>query len=116
MHPDELESESPPPLADEQVDSGSLYSMPAIPANFQNDCGIKYDLRTDSSVEIKFQNMVVRTTERAVLLNIMHPTTGEMLEEWFPKKLCSNLDEAAGTIRCWTVFAEDTKKHLWEDS
>jgi len=86
-----------------------------VPLNYQNDSGIKYDTRIATSTPIVFQS-IERCTERAILLNILNTNTGEMLEEWFPKKLMSNLDESACTIRCWTVFAEDKKQHLWAEA
>lgn len=77
--------------------------------------GIKVDSRTATSTELKFQS-IEADTNKAILLNIVQEYTGEELQEWFPKKLCSNLDTANCTIRVWSVFLEDKKAHLFEDS
>tara|TARA_R110000764_G_scaffold58467_3_gene127095 strand:+ start:6365 stop:6775 length:411 start_codon:yes stop_codon:yes gene_type:complete len=83
-----------------------------VTANFQNHLGIKYDIRISSSIELSFES-VETDTDKAILLNIFNENTGEVVEEWFPKKLCSNLDEHACTIRVWDVFAKDKKGHLF---
>jgi hypothetical protein len=104
------------------IDTKPAFSFPSeaasishpsdIPANFQNPYGVKYDTRISTSIELGFES-VETDTAKALLLNIFDENTGKVLEEWFPKKLCSNLDEHACTIRVWEVFAKDKKGHLF---
>jgi len=85
-----------------------------VPEEYNNDFGIRYDTRTGSSIELKFDS-IEADTDKAILINITNTSTGEMLVEWFPKKLMTNLNESNCTIRCWSVFAEDKKAHLFSD-
>tara|TARA_R110002153_G_scaffold156522_1_gene308485 strand:- start:460 stop:900 length:441 start_codon:yes stop_codon:yes gene_type:complete len=82
------------------------------PPEYFNHCGIKYDARTSSSLELNFESIETDTT-KAILFNIFDENTGNILQEWFPKKLCSNLNEDAYSVRVWNVFANDKKKHLF---
>ena len=82
------------------------------PEKYFNHCGIKYDSRIATSLELSFESVETDTT-KAILFNIFDENTGRVVEEWFPKKLCSNLDEHACTVRVWEVFAKDKKGHLF---
>jgi hypothetical protein len=82
------------------------------PEKYFNHYSVKYDTRISTSIKLSFKSIETDTT-KAILLNIFDENTGELVEEWFPKKLCSNLDEAACTIRVWEVFARDKKGHLF---
>jgi hypothetical protein len=108
------------------IDTNPAFSFPSeeelcetpvstIPAKFQNQYDVKYDTRIATSIQLSFESIETDTT-KAILLNILNENTGELIEEWFPKKLCSNLDEAACTIRVWEVFAKDKKGHLFPET
>jgi hypothetical protein len=112
-----MSEEQPPLWATESVPT-SLYqekSVNDIPEQYKNDSGIRFDVRVGTSTQVKFQS-IERCTERAILLNILPCGVGEMLEEWFPKKVCTNLNESDCTIRVWTIFLEAQKAHIYEDS
>jgi hypothetical protein len=104
------------------IDTKPAFSFPSqaaeanpIPANFRNQYDVKYDTRIATSIQLSFES-IETDTPKAILLNIINENTGELIEEWFPKKLCSNLDEAACTIRVWEVFAKDKKGHLFPET
>jgi hypothetical protein len=100
--------------ADFSPDYSGLDSV-TTPEKYWNHYSIRYDTRIASSLELNFESIEAHTP-KAILLNIFNENTGEVLAEWFPKKLCSNLDDFACTIRVWEVFAKDKKKHLFPDT
>lgn len=103
---------SPPLAAYHEEELGEVPVSTTPPNFFFNQYDIKYDARIATSLELSFESIENDTT-KAILLNIFDENTGKVVEEWFPKKLCSNLDEAACTIRVWDVFAKDKKGHLF---
>jgi hypothetical protein len=87
---------------------------PLTPEEFVNPYGVKYDARVLTS-EVIIITEVKTFTEKAILVVAANPDTGELTDEWFPKKLCSNLSEDAGTMCVWNVFVNDNKPHLITD-
>ena len=96
----------------EEVEAAQKYN--AIPTQFINSYGIRYDSRVLTATKLNFL-AIMASTERAILLELMHPVTGEILEEWFPKKICQNLDEGECTILVWNQFLNDQKQHLFDE-
>jgi len=73
--------------------------------------GIKCDTRTDNSILLSFVS-VERDTQKAILLNVVDQKSGEIIEEWFPKSVCSNLDTVSHHINVWDKFMKDQKPYL----
>jgi len=73
--------------------------------------GIKCDTRTDNSILLSFVS-VERDTQKAILLTVVDQKSGEVIEEWFPKSVCSNLDTVSHHINVWDKFMKDQKPYL----
>ncbi len=67
--------------------------------------------RVENAVEITFTGFQ-RVTDKAFLVTVLDVEAKQYLDEWFPKKLCSNLDLESNTFYCWDVFVKDKKPYL----
>lgn len=85
------------------------YEQPQSDSSYSSYC--KIDKRTDTATLIAFDSLKHVTKEGNVEAGAI---LIEILEEdyWLPKKLCSNLDLAAGTVYVWTKFLKDAKSEL----
>lgn len=59
-----------------------------------------------NSICISYDEILVITKQKfveggALLLAVVAPTTGELIEFWIPKKLCANLDSEKKTLYIW---------------
>lgn len=95
-----------PPLAAYVQDASSL---PAAPA--QNAYGIKTDSRTANSILLQFVE-VMAETPKAICLKVLDHDTEQLIEDWFPKKLCSNMNTVKNEVHVWDVFMEQHKADL----
>lgn len=71
--------------------------------------------RLSSAIKILFEKFK-RETDKGFCVSLLNRRTDEYVDEWFPKKLCSNLDFAEQTFYCWEVFMAAAKPHLLADS
>jgi len=98
-------NESPSP------ESYAADHAPADSSNEQHSYGIKNDSRTANSILLNFTE-VKADTPKAICLTLLDYDTGELIEEWFPKKLCSNMNTVANTVHVWDVFMNEHKVDL----
>lgn len=73
--------------------------------------GIKVDSRTANCILLTFVE-VVAETQKAICLAVLDHDTEQVIEDWFPKKLCSNMNTVKKTVHVWDVFMEEHKADL----
>lgn len=76
-----------------------------------NAYGIKIDSRTDSAILLHFHEVKAETA-KAICLAVTDYTTGQVMDDWFPKKLCSNMNTVKNCVHVWDVFMKEHKADL----
>lgn len=93
-------------------------SAPTMPksANLSDHCKIEPDSRLGSALLISFEELVRVTQEGnkygGAILVVLLTADNREVDQWLPKKLCSNLDLTHNTVCVWDTFMNERIKEL----
>lgn len=77
----------------------------------QYDNRLQEKENNDAVFKLKYTE-IQKETDKAMCFRVCDYTNGGWFDEWFPKKLCSNLDPVDKTFWVWGVFLETHKPDL----